>query len=57
MEQIKREYRRLKDQLVNAGEETTHDEVMWNDGILIAMDELLEEVNDNIKKQIQLNLI
>ena len=57
MEQIKREYRRLKDQLVNVGEETTHDEVMWNDGILIAMDELLEEVNDDIKKQIRLNLI
>lgn len=57
MEQIKREYRRLKDQLVNVGEETTHDEVMWNDGILIAMDELLEEVNDDIKKLIRLNLI
>ncbi len=57
MEQIKREYRRLKDQLVNVGEETTHDEVMWNDGVLIAMDELLEEVNDDIKKQIRLNLI
>jgi len=57
MEQIKREYRRLKEQLVNVGEETTHDEVMWNDGILIAMDELLEEVNDDIKKLIRLNLI
>ena len=57
MEQIKREYRRLKDQLVNVGEETTHDEVMWNEGILIAMDELLEEVNDDIKKLIRLNLI
>jgi len=57
MEQLKREYRRLKDQLVNVGEETCHDEVMWNDGILIAMDELLEEVNDDIKKLIRLNLI
>lgn len=57
MEQLKREYRRLKDQLVNVGEETCHDEVMWNDGILIAMDELLEEVNDGIKKLIRLNLI
>mgnify|MGYP000713414576 CR=1 FL=1 len=57
MEELKREYRRLKDQLVNVGEETSYDEVMWNDGILIAMDELLEEVNDDVKKQIRLNLI
>ena len=57
MEQLKREYIRLKDLLVNIGEETCHDEVMWNDGILIAMDELLEGVNDNVKKLIRLNLI
>jgi hypothetical protein len=57
MEELKREYRRLKDQLVNVGEESIYDEVMWNDGILIAMDELLEEVNDDVKKQIRLNLI
>jgi hypothetical protein len=42
MEQLKRDYRRLKDQLVNVGEETCHDEVMWNDGVLIALDELFE---------------
>jgi hypothetical protein len=57
MEDLKRQYRALKDQLVNLGEELTMDEVMWNDGILIAMDELLEDVNEDIAKLIRLNLV
>ena len=57
MEKIIIEYKRLKRQLVNEGCEKSIDEVMWNDGIMEAMDELLSEVNDDIAKQIRLNLI
>lgn len=57
MEKLKREYASLRDQLVNAGFETSQDEVMWNDGIFIAMDNLLEGVSDANKKLIILNLI
>lgn len=57
MEKIIIKYKRLKEQLVNEGYEESPDEVMWNDSILIAMDELLEDVNGDIKRLIKLNLI
>lgn len=57
MEKIIIKYKRLKEQLVNEGYEESPDEVMWNDSILIAMDELLEGVNERTKKLIRLNLI
>ena len=57
VEQLKREYRKLNDSLVNLGEELSVDEVMWNEGVLIAMDNLLEGVNEDVAKLIRLNLI
>tara|TARA_R110000737_G_scaffold68596_3_gene96764 strand:+ start:176 stop:349 length:174 start_codon:yes stop_codon:yes gene_type:complete len=57
MENLKLEYQRLKSQLVNQGQEESPDEVMWNDGILIAIDDLFQDVNKDITKLIILNLI
>jgi len=57
MMQIKEQFIKLKDQLVNPGEETDRDEVMWNDTILIAIDELFENAHEDIEKLIRLNLI
>ena len=57
MQQLISDYKRLKAQLVNEGCEESPNEVMWNDSILIAMDELLENVNGDIKRLIKLNLI
>lgn len=57
MQQLISDYKRLKAQLVNEGCEESPSEVMWNDSILIAMDELLEDVNGDIKRLIKLNLI
>ena len=51
------EFKRLKSQLVNEGEERSMSEVMWNETILEAMDNLFEEVNEETEKQIRLNLI
>lgn len=57
MDKIKIEYVKLKDQLINIGEENTPDEVMWNDGILTAIDELFLGVKEDVKRLIMLNLI
>ena len=57
MENLKMEFKRLKSQLVNEGEERSMSEVMWNETILEAMDNLFEEVNEETEKQIRLNLI
>jgi len=57
MESLSKEYQRLNSKLVNPGYEETKDEVMWNDLILISMDELLKDVNPEIANQIRLNLI
>lgn len=57
MEKTKREFQRLKAQLFNAGCEESTDEVMWNDGVLEAIDVLFEDVNEDIEKLIRLNLI
>ena len=56
MEKLKMEFKRLKSQLVNEGEERSTSEVMWNETILEAMDNLFEEVNEETEKQIRLNL-
>ncbi len=57
MERLKTEYQRLKAQLVNEGCEHSSDEVMWNDGILEAIDVLFEEVSDDTRRKVMLNLI
>ena len=51
------EYKHLKAQLVNEGEERSMSEVIWNEAILGAIDNLFEEVNEEIERLIRLNLI
>ena len=57
MKTLKYKYQSLKSQLVNEGCEQSSDEVMWNDGILEAIDILFEEVSNDTRKNIILNLI
>lgn len=57
MEKLKMEFKRLKSQLVNEGEERSMSEVIWNETILEAIDNMFEEVNEETEKQIRLNLI
>ena len=53
MERIIREYKRLKAQLSNFGEETTSDELIWNEGIADAINKLLEGVSEDIATQLR----
>jgi hypothetical protein len=55
MEKLLIEYKRLKAQLTaNVGDERSMDEVGWNDGIMIAMEELLKDVPKDIAQSIRL---
>ena len=54
---IIKDYRNLKDKLICPGHEVSMDEVMWNDGIFESMDELLESLDEETRKQIKLNLL
>jgi hypothetical protein len=53
--EINTKYQNLKRQLVNAGEEESVDEVMWNDTVYEAMQKLIEGVSEDIQKLIKLN--
>ena len=48
-------YKHLKSQLINEDCEQCIGEVMWNDCIIESMEELLQNVNTNVAKQIRLN--
>lgn len=55
MEKLLIEYKRLKAQLTeNVGCEESMDEVCWNDGIIEAMEKLLEGVPKDIAQSIRL---
>lgn len=52
------EYKELKKRLTpNLGFEDSIDEVIWNEGIMIAIENLFENVNEDVKKLIILNLL
>jgi hypothetical protein len=52
------EYKSLKQKLTdNVGDERSIDELGWNEGILEAMENLLEGVDPDIAKMIRLNHI
>tara|TARA_R110000796_G_scaffold126793_9_gene241838 strand:+ start:9491 stop:9664 length:174 start_codon:yes stop_codon:yes gene_type:complete len=55
MANIKVEYTKLRDQLVNNGYEQSSDEVMWNEGVLDSIDNLFQGVNKDVEKLIRLN--
>lgn len=56
MEKVLIEYKKLKRQLVGEiGCEESTDQVMWNDGIMDSMEELLVGVPTDIAKMIRLN--
>lgn len=58
MLQLIQKYKNLRDQLAcEPGCETSIDELMWNEGILEAMETLLKDVNPDIAKLIRLNHI
>jgi hypothetical protein len=56
MEKLLIEYKRLKSKLEgDVGCEENISQLMWNEGILEAMENLLLDVPDNIVKMIRLN--
>ena len=55
MANIKVEYTKLRDQLVNNGYEQSSDEVMWNEGVLDSIDNLFQGVNKDVETLIRLN--
>ena len=58
MEKLLIEYKRLKSQIEGElGCEETPNQVMWNDGIVIAMEELLKGVDPDITQKIRLGYL
>lgn len=58
MIQLLTKYKSLKAQLVgDPGCEETMDEVMWNDGVISSMNDLLKDVSPDIAQMIRLGHI